>query len=98
MRPEDIKKGRSYINKSGRSERKVLHIGADIKVRWSGSKETEPVGEPGVLYVDTRMGKTFYGESSGKRPMALYLSAFAAWAKSEVPEGQAAPSPVFYRP
>lgn len=90
MKPSLIQAGRSYTNKSGRSERKVLELGANVKVGWLGAPETEPVGEPGVRYIDRRMGNTFYGEKSGKRPQTMYLSAFASWAAHVVPEGEEA--------
>lgn len=90
MKKDAIVAGRSYLNKSGRSERKVLDMGPHVAVDWLGYDTTEPKGEPGVRYIDRRMGNTYYGEKSGKKPQTMYLSAFASWASQIVPEGQEA--------
>jgi hypothetical protein len=89
MKPDLIVAGRSYTNASGRAERHVLEISEHVRVRWMGDDETEPKGEPGVRYVDTRLGNTFYGSRRGE--MVLYLSAFASWAKHVVAAGEEAP-------
>ncbi len=88
MKKTEIKAGTSYTNKSGRSERLVLDVGPHVHVRWLGSDSTEPTGEDGVLFVDTRMGKTIYGEGSGKRATSMYVSAFSSWAARAVPDGK----------
>ncbi|KQM37919.1 hypothetical protein [Sphingomonas sp. Leaf10] len=90
MKKSAIVPGRSYLNKSGRSERKVLDVGPHVAVDWCGDDATEPKGEPGVQYIDRRMGKTIYGPGSGKRAQTMYLSTFASWASQIVPEGQEA--------
>lgn len=88
MTPEQIKAGRAYTSTTGRNERYVLEVGPGVRVCWNGSKDTEPQGEPGVRFLDTRSGKVHHGSSKGER--TLYLSAFAAWAQMEVKQGREA--------
>jgi hypothetical protein len=83
MKKESIVAGASYTNASGRAERRVLAIGADIPVRWFGDDATEPKGELVVRYVDTRMGKTVYEGPTAKPERTMYISAFASWARQK---------------
>ena len=85
MKPNDIKIGKSYVNKSGRSERFVIDIGGHVKAYWHSDSEP-PADKIGVMFVDTRMGKTVYSEKSGKSPSCFYISSFAQWAKAELPD------------
>ncbi|GLR83052.1 hypothetical protein HUE56_30015 (plasmid) [Azospirillum oryzae] len=76
----EITAGRSYVNKSGRTERLVVEVGHHVPVQWLGSPETEPRGEPAVLYRQVRNGKTVYKEPG---EYSMYLSAFRNWAARE---------------
>lgn len=91
MKPAEIEKDRSYLNKSGRAERRVLDIGAHVAVRWLGDDASEPVGEAGVRYVDVRLGKTAYAKNGELAERTMYLSSFADWSKSSVPDGRETP-------
>lgn len=92
MRDQEIRVGASYVNKSGRAERLVLDRGPHLVGCgvWAGAEPDDPnhEGEDGVLYIETRLGNTRYGAGSGRRPIARYVGAFAAWARKEVPPGQ----------
>jgi len=72
MRPSDIKLGVTYRNRGkGRTQRTVLRIGRDLKAPWftDSPRPDEPVVE-------------FSQQDKVER---LYLSSFASWAGSAVP-------------
>lgn len=91
MKPSEIVPNRSYVNKSGRSERRVLDAGPHVEFCWLGYKDNAPENEPGVAYRDTRLGKTYYGRSSGKKVRRTSLTAFARWAARAIRDEEAAP-------
>jgi len=72
MKVSEIQVGKTYRNKNaGRTQRKVIAIGDDLRPRiWLGT--SQPPDEPGVLY------------EQGIKLECLYLSSFAAWAGAEV--------------
>lgn len=78
MQPEHIAAGASYVNASGRAERRVLQVGRELAPR-----------SVAVLCVKTRTGKTVYGPESSKEPMLMSLYQFARWADRRVPESEA---------
>lgn len=82
MKQSDIQVGRSYVNKSGRTERRVLEISAALCVTWYGAPETEPKGEAKVRFVHVHTGNTVYRKPN---EAVCYLSAFARWADRETP-------------
>lgn len=93
MKSDQIQAGSAYVNKSGRSERAVLAVGTHIKPEWLGDEKTEPQGEPGVVYIQTRLGNTYYGSQP---PRIVYLSAFASWASRKLTESQRVPEPKWH--
>jgi len=79
MKTSDIREGATYRNRgTGIPTRKVLAIGDRHRPEIFRSAYPPPY-EPGVLY------EHLTGRSAGTRG-SLYLSAFARWAGSEVPE------------
>jgi len=80
MKPENITPGKSYLNRSGRTERAVLNLTRKGDFDWFG-RGPKP-DEPGVVYQDTRNGKTKYASPAIR---SMCLSSFAKWAESEAP-------------
>lgn len=71
MNPADIRVGKTYRSKSGRVDREVI--------AWGPTPNT-------VKTEVARIGKTFYGEHSGRGAVIQNIKTFARWADHEVVE------------
>jgi len=79
MKPSDIKIGVTYRNRgAGRTQRTVIDIGPHIEPSWEG--RGVPPREPGVRFLPHGLPY----EPEKDQTCKLFLSAFAAWAGSEV--------------